>query len=292
MTDVLGTCEAWPSANDGEVVIRRERGDRVRIPLTDVVAGKPVPPRPSRHVRLDAAEADRLALPGWPAVETEPLGAWLLRASDGYTSRGNSVLALGEPPDDAARRVEQWYAARSLPAQAHVLPGSSAEAALREAGWTAYEHTLLLLASPARLRRRLEAPEVEVTLGARLDDGWLATDPRTARQPAVARRVLELREGQQQVWFATVREGTDVVARGRGVVHGDWLGLASLWTREDRRGRGLGRAVLDELVAAGSELGATTAYLQVVTDNLDARRLYAALGFEEHHDYAYLHPGD
>ncbi len=291
MTDVLGVCESWPTDPDGEVVVRRERGDVVRIPLRDVVAGKPVPPRPSRHDRLGAEEADRLAHPGWPALEVEPLGDWLLRASEGYTNRGCSALALGTPPDDAARRVEDWYAARALPAQAHVLPGSEADRVLRDAGWTAYEQTLLMLASPSRVRRRLRGlgvPPTTVRLDDRLDDAWLATDERTARQEGVARRVLERREGQSRVWFATVREEGVVVARGRGVVHGDWLGLASLWTREDRRGRGLGRAVVAELLAAGTELGATTAYLQVVTGHAGARRLYREVGFEEHHTYDYL----
>ena len=35
MTDVLGTCEAWA---DGEVVVRRERGDLVTIPTDDIVS--------------------------------------------------------------------------------------------------------------------------------------------------------------------------------------------------------------------------------------------------------------
>lgn len=288
LADVLGTCESWPDTRDGAVVVRRERGDRVAIPLADVVAGKPVPPRPSVHHRLDPAEADRRAAPGWPAVESEPLGDWLLRASAGYTNRANSVLALGPPPDDAARRTEAWYAARSLPAQAHVLPGSDAELALREAGWAAYEHTLLMLASPSRLRRRLEAPDVDVTVATTLDDGWLATDARTARQPDVARVVLEQRDGQQGAWFATVRHDDAVVARGRGVVHGDWLGLASLWTHEHHRGAGLGRAVVAALLREGAERGVTTAYLQVVEANTAARALYERLGFAEHHRYDYL----
>lgn len=288
LTDVLGTCESWPDSRDGDVVVRRERGDRVTIPLADVVAGKPVPPRPSVHHRLDAAEADRRAAPGWPAVESQPLGDWLLRASSGYTNRANSVLALGPVPDDAARRAEEWYAARSLPAQAHVLPGSEADVALCDAGWAAYEHTLLMLASPSKVRRRVEAPDIPVHVATALDAAWLATDERTARQPDVARQVLERREGQQGVWFATVREGDEVVARGRGVAHDDWLGLASLWTHPDRRGAGLGRAVVAALLREGAELGVTTAYLQVVTANTAARVLYERLGFAEHHRYDYL----
>jgi N-acetylglutamate synthase len=48
MTDVLGTCESW-----GEAVatVRREDGTLVEITISDIVAGKVVPPRPTRGDR-------------------------------------------------------------------------------------------------------------------------------------------------------------------------------------------------------------------------------------------------
>ncbi len=54
-TDVLGTCESW---GDGEVVLRTEEGDEVRIATSLIVSGKPVPPRPSRFRRLGDDEVD------------------------------------------------------------------------------------------------------------------------------------------------------------------------------------------------------------------------------------------
>jgi GNAT superfamily N-acetyltransferase len=121
-----------------------------------------------------------------------------------------------------------------------------------------------------------------------LDEGWLATDERAARHGEAARQVLEGGE----VTFATVRrEDASVVARGRGVVHGDWLGVSSLWTAPDHRGRGLGTAVLRSLLDWGAERGASTAYLQVVEANTAALSLYEDRGFERHHLYAYYVAG-
>ncbi|ROR92266.1 GNAT family N-acetyltransferase [Nocardioides aurantiacus] len=285
MTDVLGECVAWA---DGVVAVRRENGDVVRIPLADLVAGKPVPPRPSVHHRLDPGRADRLAAPGWPAAEQERLDDWLLRASGGFSSRANSVLAVGDPDrplDDAVAHVEEWYAARSLRPRAHVLPGSAQMHAFEDAAWAPYETTSLMLASLSRVVRRLEAPDVVVTEHRHLDDGWLATDERAARFGGAARAVMEAGE----VTLATVRdEEGRVLARGRGTVHGDWCGVSGLWTREDRRGQGLSRAVLAALLERGAEAGATTAYLQVVESNETARGLYETLGWAEHHQYVYL----
>ncbi|MGH3510144.1 MAG: hypothetical protein ACRDPI_07940 [Nocardioidaceae bacterium] len=42
-SDVLGTLEAWA---DGVAVVRTRFGEAVEIATADIVAGKPIPPRP------------------------------------------------------------------------------------------------------------------------------------------------------------------------------------------------------------------------------------------------------
>lgn len=286
MTDVLGVCESW---DDGVVAVRRERGDLVRIETADIVSGKEVPPRPSRHRRLDPVEADRLALPGWQPIESEPLGEWLLRASGGFSSRGNSVLALGDPGvplDEAVEQVTRWYRSRGLAPRAHVHPDRPEAATFESAGWTTYEPTLLMLGSVPRVLRRLGPQSgIEVRHDETVDEGWLVSDERAGRYGTAARQVLEAGE----VVLATVRDpGGTVLARGRGAVHGDWVGVSSLFTREDVRHTGLGRAVLRSLLDWGAERGATTTYLQVVVANTSAQELYEARGYEVHHRYDYL----
>ena len=297
MTDVLGVCESWTDAPDGGVVVvRREQGDRVEIRTTDIVSGKPVPPRPSVHRRLDPVTADRLALPGWAPIERAPLGEWVLRASGGFSSRANSVLALGDPGlplAEAVDRVRAWYDERGLVARAHVHPDRPEAPAFLEAGWSTYESTDLMLASVSRVLRRLgrspaRSQEGEVRHDTALDRGWLDTDARTDRYGAAARQVLEA----GRVTLATIRDRDGgVLARGRGSVHDDWLGVSSLWTREDLRGRGLGTSVLRSLLTWGAEQGATTTYLQVVAANAAARATYETHGYEAHHRYDYLAAG-
>src|SRR5215213_256236 len=110
MTDLLGVMESW-SAEVTEV--RGEDGQVTEIRLADIVSGKPVPPRASPRMRVSAEQACRLSNASWPAVHTEPLGEWLLRASGGFSARANSVMATGDPgvPFAAAlERVRGFYA--------------------------------------------------------------------------------------------------------------------------------------------------------------------------------------
>ena len=276
MTDVLGICESW---GDGVVVVRREQGDLVEIATADIVSGKPVPPRPSVHRRLDPVAADRLALPGWQPVETEPLGDWVLRAS-GRVLLARQLGARARRPGPAhgrsgraGRRVVPG--ARASPRERTSTRTATEAAAFAAAGWTTYEATLLMLASrvpgaaPPRAPTRRGRPARDRPS----TSGWLASDERAARFGEPARQVLEAGE----VTFATVRDETGaVIARGRGAFHDDWVGVSSLATREDVRRTGLGSAVLRSLLEWGAERGATTTYLQVV--RLEHRRPGALRG--------------
>ena len=70
----------------------------------------------------------------------------------------------------------------------------------------------------------------------------------------------------------------------------DWLGLASVWTRPDRRRRVWGTKILFSLGHWAARRGARYAYLQVASENTDAVLAYERLGFRTHHRYGYLTP--
>lgn len=301
-TDVLGVMEAWSGE---EAAVRTEAGDLVRIRVADIVSGKPVPPRPSVLMRVSVEVAERRALASWPARETAPLGDWLMRASDGYSARANSVLADGDPGlplDEALSRVRAFYAARGLPAWAQVVVGSEMHRALESSGWVKArpgeaDSLLQLVSVPTALRavrRSLPSDAPAVALAPRLDEDWLSGDDRAASYGAAAAAVLE---GPAEVGFASVRSARSDhvvaigrVARGSGAVPGDdeWAGVTNLWVSPGHRRRGLGTVVMGALLEWAAERGATAAYLQVRGDNTAGLGAYDRLGFATHHAYRYL----
>src|SRR2546423_1084203 len=63
-----------------------------------VVGGRRVPPAgPGRPAWGAGAALGGVCAEAWPAVVERPLGAWRLRAADGYTRLANSALATGDP---------------------------------------------------------------------------------------------------------------------------------------------------------------------------------------------------
>ena len=262
LTDVLGTCTAW---GDGVCVVEPDgagAGEPVSIRLADIVSGKPVPPRASARLRVDPAEAQLRALALFPALETEPLGAWTLRRSRAHHARrANSVLAM-RPPDlsgeAAYAGVVDFYAARGARPIAAVLRDTGPEELFLGHGWVPESgdaDTIFQLASVASVARTLGSTDLPAELA---EEGDLAT----------------------------VRLGEH--ASGVAAVDGDWVGFRTISVAPEHRRRGLGLAVMAALVEWSAERGATTAYLQVLGDNDPALALYDRLGFVEHHRYRYL----
>ena len=289
MSDVIGRVRAV----DARAVTLEKRDGRTQdVALADVVTWKPVPDRPTRRRRardVSAEDLTRITSRGWPAVVSEPLGEWELRASGGFTGRANSVAVHGSPglPFDAALdRVRAFYASHDAPPMAQVVMGSDADRAFGRAGWGPTDGYFGgAVVQVADLDPAYAAdPEARVSLTA--DDDWLARYGRV-EDPAVARAVLE---APATVGFVSIGEPT--VAIGRVVVTGEWAGIASVEVAPDQRRRGLARRVVESALAWAVEHGADKAYLQTMRTNEAALALYAPYGFVDHHDYRYLVPGD
>lgn len=263
MTDLLGTCVAW---GDGRCVVQPETGEPVVIAISDIVSGKPVPPRPSVRLRVTTRDAELHTAALWSTVETTPLGDWVLRAdtapSGRLRRRANSCLAMGDPGrpfDEAAAAVIAFYEERERPPYVQVEAHSAEDHGFGDLGWVhdTTGDSQLRLGSVAQVRRRIGRADDRVRLEI---DGPRAT--------------------------ATIADR----ARGEAGVDGDWVGLHGIEVDPAHRRQGLGTAILAELLGWGAEQGATTAWLHVETDNAPALRWYDALGLVPHHECRYLTP--
>lgn len=309
-TDTVGVLTSW---NDGVLHITRRGGQIVPVEESALVAGKVVPRAPARRRGVPAASVRELvevAARGWPAVETERLGGWTLRASadtatggddtaparrEGFTARANSVLPLddsGLPLPEALTRVRRWYAARGLVPRVQVTTGGERTdellaAELEKHGWRGERHALLRVAALAPLADR--EPDTRVRLARTPGPDWYALYRRAGEMPGTAAKLLT---GGPSVWFATVpgdgaRGTPGAAAIGRCVIDGRWAGFAAIETGPGHRRQGLGTAVMAELARAALTEGASAAYLQVERGNDAARVLYDGMGFTDHHAYHY-----
>ncbi len=288
-TDVIGWVEG---VGADEIRISRQPGSTETIPLRTVVAARRAPaagggPDP---LRTSAAALEQIALPGWLAHH-EPLGEWTLRAAGGFTGRGNSCLAVGDPGlpfPAAAARIVAYAAEHDIPAWAQVITGSREERGLARLGWApAYVPTDVLV---ARLGDFLgdTLPDPEAQVSEQLTTSWKRAYTESRPNEADPRILDMILAGQPPRAFASASSDTGIFAIARGHLNQTWLGLASIWTRADRRRRGWSRKLMVALGHWAARRGARNVYLQVASANADAVRAYEAMGFGPHHRYGYL----
>ncbi|MBM6400846.1 GNAT family N-acetyltransferase [Phycicoccus sonneratiae] len=297
LTDVVGVLV---HADDEHLLVRTRRGE-VGVPRAAVTAVKEVPPTPSRrgapHLALSVEDLQRVMVGAWPAVETEHLGDWLLRAADGFTHRANSVMTAGDPGRTLAEAVdvvEDWYRARSLPPALTLagpvgfeLAGDPLGALLLARRYHPRVPTTTLTAAVATvLEVAPTSSAVAVTTSTRLSDTWFAAYEGYREAPAgPARAVLT---GSPEQVFATATDGGRVVGVGRLGVAATWGGVAAMWVDLSARRRGVARALLTALADEAHRRGIRSLHLQTDTDNAAAQALYRGAGFVPHHEYVTL----
>lgn len=245
---------------------------------------------------LEAAAADALA----PAEELHADG-WRLRFNEGVTRRGNSVLpeARGERPlAGKLSEVEAFYRTRGVVPRIQ-LTAAAQPARLddelagrgweREPGASVLHHALEEL--PERPAAAADGAD-DVRVSQRPDAGYRAVQdvvvPGTAAWSD--RRAQALTRAGLVPWHLEIRDDDGrAVAAGLAVLDPErrCVGLFSLATIPEARGRGHGRALVTAALGRARAAGAHGAYLQVDARNDAALRLYRRLGFVVHHAYHY-----
>jgi N-acetylglutamate synthase len=311
-TDVVGVLLAVEEQPDGAVLVVDGRGGPVDVRLGDVLAGRVVPPRPSRrappHRALSVVDLEHVAALHWRAPETEQLGSWLLRAGGGFTGRANSALAAGDPgmPLPAALDViRSWYAHRNLPgklalprpdpgaqvpADADQLQALAADVAAH--GWVRIPGAgarVLTAAVNDVVTAVRELPGVSTRLDAEPGEKWLALyHYRGNALPPIGRRLLL--SAPEQVFAAALDVEDTLVAIGRGSLGGGWAGLAAVEVDPAWRRLGLARLLLARVAQWAAAAGVRSIFVQVGELNDAALALYESAGFTVHHRYDYLTP--
>lgn len=237
--------------------------------------------------RLEAA-----GFRAWPAASVRYDGALLTRLNAGHAAkRLNSINAL-DPRDNldierrmgAARQAFQAYG-RPVVVRATPLMPSEVVDHCRDLGWSEFDHSEVH-----------KVPLINVDLDDAVDrvplqdiglfaETAIAIGAIKPEQKAGLAEVIHAIEPEVGL-FALYHDGAPV-ACGLAVRDGDIVGLFEIATHVDHQRKGYGKALVLSALKWAANKGAKTAWLQVVSDNQAALKLYQSLGFQKVYDYSY-----
>lgn len=287
MSDVIGRLI---HIRPGTLTLEDRDGQLVTIDRPHIVAVKQVPRRPKRSRSAHSTAPEQLfeiSARGWPAIESEHLGHWQLRASSGFTKRANSVAICGAPGVDfgeARAAVTQFYSDRGLRPLVQTIHGSPWEESFLAAGWVPTDDGRSVSIAMSMDMRDHYTPVPDISFSTELSDEWLSGFTRL-EAPQIARTILQ---APPTVGFAS--NGHRAI--GRVTVTGEWAGLYCIEVPKAQRRQSWGSRIIESSLVWASNRGATKAYLDVAQSNRAAIDLYAKHGFTESHRYQFLTPGD
>ena len=235
---------------------------------------------------------EELSLNAWPSLQTMVYDGWILRFSNGYTKRANSVNPLYSSSIDINKKIqlcEDVYQKQDLPTvfkiTSAVFPGGLDER-LHAKGYRIDSPTSVQMIDLSAVNLQdLVMPELEVDLS----DTWLAS---FCSMSAVSRmHIKTLQKILMNIvpdhCFVAIKSNERIVACGLGVVQSGYVGLFDIITDNEFRNRGYGEQIVKSILEWGRQNKAQMGYLQVMLNNRPALNLYAKIGFVERYQYWY-----
>lgn len=233
-----------------------------------------------------------LSLNAWPSHQIQFYDGWLLRFSYFYTHRTNCVEQMGSstlPVDEKISYCEQEYRKWGTPSIFKISPLIPAEFDCRlwKRGYEIQHSTDCMIADlsePVPVRN----PAITVDINNIISDSWIDALFTLKNTTNIMHRSVVpsmYHAIPKRTLCASITVNGKVVATGLGILDRDYIGIYAIHVHPDFRRNHAASTLCATLLNAGRERGAKYAYLQVVSDNDPAIRLYTSLGFKYLYTY-------
>ncbi len=237
-------------------------------------------------------QIEEASMNAWPALQTVVYDGWILRFTNGYTRRANSINPLYPSKINLTSKIEycqRLYDQKNLPTifkiTERVYP-RNLDSVLEKAGYRMEAETSV---QTVDLRRIKIPKDVVVSICQHIDATWIEHFIRLSKTDT--RHAVTIRSMFESVviraCFAGITDDNRIIACGMGALERDMLWLFDIVVDEHHRGKGLATKLIYGIFYWAKNNSAQLAYLQVMLDNESALSLYQRIGFKEVYRYWY-----
>lgn len=231
-----------------------------------------------------------LSLNAWPSHQIQFYDGWLLRFSYFYTHRTNCVEQIGSstiPVEEKIAYCEEIYRKWGTPVIFKITPLQD-PLFDKLLSWKGYEkeHTIhnMYLSIPERtvLTGENGGDAFSIHVSSFIPSSWIeALFALKGTTNVMHRQVVPsmYRAIPKDTICVSIQHEGRIIATGLGILDRQYIGVYAIHVHPSYRRRGLARRIVQTILSKGREQGAAYAYLQVVSDNEGAIRLYESLGF-------------
>ena len=232
---------------------------------------------------------EELSLNAHPALNVVHYDGWVVRLSNQYTSRANSVNVIGDssiPFETKIDRCEQIYSEAGQACIFKITPNSLAiDSILNERGYEILTPTDLMVCDLGDLQENNYQSQVSEGITKEWQERYFPLTGVSMEQRETAYQI-QSRIIPTKFCAQTEIDGIPV-ACGLGVMERGYVGFYDIAVAEEYRRRGFGYDLCNHILNEATKRGVTKAYLQVVASNEKAHKMYEKLGYHKIYTYWY-----
>lgn len=243
-----------------------------------------------QNCRMKIVLFEEMSLNAHVALNVMHYDGWILKFSEGYTNRSNSVSMLYPSTIDLKEKIEyceKVYAEQNLPC-VFKLTDSDEKIMniLTERGYKEVTPTDVMI----RNADDFTIPDCNITFYKKPVDEWLTKffdlEGVGEKHQATYKHMLD--KVCLNTTYVAIKEQGKIVAVASSVAERGYMLIQNVIVHPDYRRKGYGKMLCSSLISKGKSEGANTVWLQVVQSNEGAYKLYEDLGFKKIYSYRYL----
>lgn len=228
------------------------------------------------------------------ALHTQFFDGWLLRTSNGYTKRANSVGVLYSTAIDLTSKIEyceEFYFNQNQDCIFKLTEDDGLDKMLEQRGYMLDTPTdCMVMELKEKFFVNPEREDLQVIITKRPTEEWLNAffdfeHCLEEQTKSTAKQMLD--QIKSETYYCRIVKNGRPVACASAVIERGYMALLNVIVDEKYRGKGYGQMLCVALLSKAKEEGAHTAYLQVVEENHIAMNLYKKLGYEKVYSYWY-----
>lgn len=225
-----------------------------------------------------------------PSLKADYYDGWILKYSNGYTNRANSVGVIYESTIDYEEKIdycEKYYARHNVPCVFKITDEDmELDEILDKKGYK--------IATPSNIMSMsLENKKFELSdciFEDKPSEAWLNAfflyeGFSEEKTQTTAKAMFDIIA--HETIYCRIEQDGKIVACGSSVIDRGYMSLLNIVVCKEYRGKGYGKKICQCLLNKAIEKGAHTAYLQVVQGNTPAPEMYESLGYKKEYSYWY-----
>jgi len=236
---------------------------------------------------------EELTMNAWPSLQTILMEGWIIRMSSGYTKKANSVNPLYSFENNLDQKInycENIFRQNNLPIIYRIIECEEHKIIDKRLEELEYQKIYLSSVQICNDIKRINNKAGQITINKVLNENWRKCFYQCNNITSIETiNIIEnmLNNIRQSIISVYKMDNETFAGCGYGVIEKGFVGLFDIIVKEEFRGKGYGKEIVEAILEKAEETGIKKAYLSVANDNMIAKKMYEKLGFKEIYKYWY-----